>query len=100
KSVRCLDRDPAPLTYADFPGIDRLELTTRAPGPADAIVFLECTDPGRTEVEGLDRYFKINIDHHLGNAMYGDVNWFDESAAACGEMGVDVIQPLEVAWTP
>ena len=44
--------------------------------------------------------FVINIDHHLGNKMYGAVNWFDESAAACGEMVFDVIEALGVRWTP
>jgi phosphoesterase RecJ-like protein len=100
KSVRCLDHDPVPAPYADFPGIDRLELTTRATDPADAVVLLECTDLTRPEVDGLDRYFIINVDHHLGNAMYGDVNWFDESAAACGEMVADIIDELDVPWTP
>ena len=51
-------------------------------------------------MDGLDRYFVINVDHHLGNAMYGDVNWFDESAAACGEMVADIIDALGVPWTP
>ena len=32
--------------------------------------------------------------------MYGAVNWFDESAAACGEMVADVIDALGVPWTP
>ena len=32
--------------------------------------------------------------------MYGAVNWFDESAAACGEMVADLIDALGVAWTP
>ena len=32
--------------------------------------------------------------------MYGAVNWFDESAAACGEMVFDVIRALGVPLTP
>ena len=30
-------------------------------------------------------YFVINIDHHPGNTEYGQLNWFDSSAAACSE---------------
>jgi phosphoesterase RecJ-like protein len=60
---------------------------------------LECSDLSRPEVGGLDRYFVVNVDHHLGNEMYGDVNWFDGSAAACGEMVGDIIDALGVAWT-
>jgi phosphoesterase RecJ-like protein len=99
KSVRLLDRDPVPPPYAVFPGISRIELVTSADVAADAVVLLECSDIQRPQVEGLDKYFVVNIDHHLGNQMYGDVNWFDESAAACGEMVADVIDALGVPWT-
>ncbi|MEZ5320087.1 MAG: DHHA1 domain-containing protein, partial [Vicinamibacterales bacterium] len=53
----------------------------------------------RPEVAGLDRFPAINIDHHEGNTMYGDVNWFDGTAAACGEMVAEVIDALGVPWT-
>ena len=53
---------------------------------------MECSDLTRTGVAGLDGHFIINIDHHAGNRMYGALNWFDESAAACGEMVFDVIE--------
>lgn len=100
KRVRLLDRDPVPGIYRHFPGADRVEVSPRATGDADAAVLLECSDLTRPEVEGLDRYFVVNIDHHIGNRMYGAVNWFDPSAAACGEMVADVIDALGVAWTP
>ena len=57
---------------------------------------MECSDLSRTGVAGLDAHFIINIDHHVGNRMYGALNWFDESAAACGEMVFDVIRGLGV----
>ncbi len=41
----------------------------------------------------------INIDHHPGNTMYGALNWFDLSAAACGEMVFDLIRALGVPLT-
>ena len=60
---------------------------------------MECSDLSRTGVAGLDGQFIINIDHHAGNRMYGAVNWYDESAAACGEMVFDVIRALGVPLT-
>ncbi len=98
--MRLLDRDPVPAPYRAFPGIDRIELTERAAGDAEAVIVLECSDLSRPGVAGLDRYFVVNIDHHVGNESYGDVNWFDESAAACGEMVADLIDELGVEWTP
>ena len=61
---------------------------------------MECSDLSRTGVSGLEGHYIINIDHHAGNRMYGALNWFDESAAACGEMVFDVIRALGVALTP
>jgi bifunctional oligoribonuclease and PAP phosphatase NrnA len=100
KTVRLVDRDPVPLAYRPFPGTSRVEIAARAEGDADAVIVLECSDLSRPDVAGLDRYFVINVDHHLGNGMYGDINWFDASAAACGEMVADIIDALDVAWTP
>jgi phosphoesterase RecJ-like protein len=99
KTVRLVDRDAAPVPYRTFPGVDRIELMPSVSGPADAVVLLECSDPGRPEVEGLEQYPLINIDHHLGNTMYGAINWFDPTAAACGEMVAEIIDALEVPWT-
>ena len=100
KQVRLVNRDPVPsLIYRDFPGVDRVELASALEGAADAVVLLECSDPTRPDVAGYDRYDLINIDHHLGNTHYGHVNWFDPSAAACGEMVADLIDALGVPWT-
>jgi bifunctional oligoribonuclease and PAP phosphatase NrnA len=103
KRVRVILRDPTPLQYADFPAVDRIERIDRvdaAVDAADAAVVLECSDISRPGVAGLEQYFVINVDHHVGNEMYGAVDWFDPSAAACGEMVADIVDALGVAWTP
>jgi phosphoesterase RecJ-like protein len=100
KQVRLVNRDPVPAPYRDFPGVEAIEFARRVDGPADAVVLLECSDLTRPGLDGLEPYFVVNIDHHLGNGMYGDANWFDASAAACAEMVADVIDALGVAWTP
>ena len=71
-------------------------MAERVDGEFDAAIIMECSELKRTGVEGLDRFFVINIDHHPGNADYGAINWFDGSAAACGEMVFDVIRALDV----
>jgi phosphoesterase RecJ-like protein len=99
KDVRLVCRDHAPGPYRDFPGVDGIEITTHVDGPADAVVLLECSDLTRPGIQGFEPYFVVNIDHHLGNAMYGDANWFDGGAAACAEMVADIIDALGVLWT-
>jgi phosphoesterase RecJ-like protein len=82
--------------------MDRIEIAPSVPSDAaiDAVVVMECSDLSRTGVSGLEARFIINIDHHRGNRMYGALNWFDQSAAACGEMVFDLIRALGVRLTP
>jgi phosphoesterase RecJ-like protein len=67
--------------------------------PADAVIVMECGDLSRTGLQGLEKYFIINIDHHPGNSLYGAINWFDENACACGQMVFEVIEALNVPLT-
>jgi phosphoesterase RecJ-like protein len=96
KQVRLVNADAAPDHYREFPGVDRIEIAGSSAAEADALIVMECSDLARTGVAGLDHHFIINIDHHAGNRMYGALNWFDESAAACGEMVFDLIRALGV----
>jgi phosphoesterase RecJ-like protein len=99
KTSRVVLHDAVPAPYRCFPAIGRVE-TLSALGPSDeTAVLLECSDPGRPEIAGFAGRFVINVDHHAGNTLYGDANWFDPSAAACGEMVGDIIDALGVRWT-
>jgi phosphoesterase RecJ-like protein len=101
KDVRILNADAAPEHYFEFAGVDRIEIVAEVPdtAQADAVIVMECGDLSRTGVHGFEGRFIINIDHHVGNRMYGAVNWFDESAAACAEMVFDVVRALDVPLT-
>src|SRR5262245_8457112 len=99
KEVRVVNGDPPPSPMRVFPGVHDIEVATRVGDPGDAAIIMECGELPRTGVEGLDRGFVINIDHHVGNSMYGALNWFDPTAAACGEMVFDLIRDLGVPLT-
>ncbi len=99
KTAVCIDKDPAPPQFAPFPGVAEMQLASRADGDFDAVIVMECGDLSRTGVAGFERYFVVNIDHHPGNTMYGQVNWFDPNACACGELVFDVIEALGVPIT-
>ena len=99
KTVRVLDKDPAPPQFQTFPGIQEIEVVSEVRRKGDVAIVMECGDLSRTGLKGLEDCFIINIDHHPGNAMYGAINWFDEGAAACGEMVFDVIEALGVRLT-
>ena len=85
------NRDETPTIYRPLPGSDRVhngaEPPAGFPDVFDSIIVLECPSPDRTGLEEhLTALPVINIDHHLGNQQYGQVNWVDTAAPALGEM--------------
>ena len=83
------------------PGVDRIEIArARRATDADALIVMECSDLTRTGVSGprgaLHRSTSITTP---ATRRYGALNWFDESAAACGEMVFDLIEALGVPLT-
>jgi len=55
----------------------------------DCFVVLDCADLKRTgDVYKLNKNNKpvLNIDHHISNQSFGDVNWVDPEASSCSEM--------------
>ncbi len=99
KEALVVSRDPLPQYCLSLPGASEVTHASRVSGDFDAAVVLECGSLERTELDGLQRYFLINVDHHAGNTLYGAVNWLDETAAACGEMVFDIVQGLGVPLT-
>jgi phosphoesterase RecJ-like protein len=85
-----VNRDPAPVTLSELPGVDRVvvsrELPTDFPDGFDLVVTVECPELDRCGFDGIDRLPILNIDHHLANPAYGEVNYLDEEAPAVGEM--------------
>ncbi|MCH7748798.1 MAG: bifunctional oligoribonuclease/PAP phosphatase NrnA [Acidobacteria bacterium] len=100
KQVRIINSDPAPALYAFLPDVSTIEIAAAVADPCDAVVVLECSTLSRPGVAGLDDRLIINIDHHAGNVMYGDINWHDVSACACAEMVFDLIEALGARLTP
>ena len=100
KTVRIVNRDAPPPSLESIPGAETIHVADAVTGAYDAAIILECSSLDRTEVARLDRYFLVNIDHHAGNGMYGALNWYDPSAAACAEMVYDLVVALGVPLTP
>jgi phosphoesterase RecJ-like protein len=99
RNVRVVNRDAAPPPLQAFPGVSGIECLADVDGRFDAVFVLECGDLARTGLTGLEAFTLVNIDHHQGNTLYGALNWYDDTAAACGEMVFDVIGALGVPLT-
>ena len=100
KTVHIVNHDPPPPYLQTLPGIPTIEISNTIKHDYDAAIILECGALSRTEVDGLNRGVVINIDHHIGNSMYGDYNWHDDTAAACAEQVHDLIKELEIPLIP
>jgi phosphoesterase RecJ-like protein len=96
KEATVVNADAAAAPLMAFPGVPDIRIAPKVEGEFDAAIIMECGDLTRTGVAGLDRFFVINVDHHPGNTAYGQINWFDPSAAACSEMVFDVVRALGV----
>jgi len=101
KSTRIWNRDAAPSLYAPLPGADRIlvgeEPPTGFPDAFDAAIVLECPGLDRTGLaEPLGALPLINVDHHLGNQHYGELNWVDPEAPAVGVMVHELATALGV----
>ncbi len=100
KEATVVNADAAAAPLMAFPGVPDIRIAPKVEGEFDAAIIMECGDLPRTGVAGLDRFFVINVDHHPGNTAYGQINWFDPSAAACSEacseMVFDVVRALGV----
>jgi bifunctional oligoribonuclease and PAP phosphatase NrnA len=97
-------RDTVPAVYGLLPGVDRIHTGEEAPAgypeKFDAIVALECPSLDRTGLdEKLTELPILNIDHHLGNQHYGQVNWVDTAAPSVGEMVYRLARSLNVNMT-
>lgn len=98
-----VNRDPHPASLAFLPGLETIRVQNELPAgferDFDLGVLLECPDLDRPGLAGLDRMPLLNIDHHLENALYGEVNVVDEDAPAVGEMVQAMAEKAGVAVT-
>lgn len=96
-----VQRDPHPASLGFLPGIEEVEVATGIPArdwaAFDLAVVLECPGITRPGLEGLQHMPILNIDHHLENERYGELNYLDEEAPAVGEM---VLRMAESAGVP
>ena len=100
KAADIFNPDRTPVPFNAFPDAARIRIGQIPAGVYDAIILLECADVSRSGHVHLDRYFKINIDHHYSNDRYADINWVDPEASAVGEMGLELCRRLPLRLTP
>ena len=99
-----INRDPHPASLSFLPGLETIRveesLPPDLPGRFDLAVVLECPGLDRPGLAGIDRIPILNVDHHLDNPNYGEVNYVDTDAPAVGELVLAMFGAAGVALTP
>ncbi len=100
KSADLVTADRIPTIYDRLPGAEAVRCTTSISDPYDAAILLECSGVERTRLRGLEKYFLINIDHHISGCDFGNLNWVDRKAASVGELVYRLAKAAGARLTP
>lgn len=100
KQADLVSADAIPAAYRSLPGAEKIRIARSDFDRYDAVILLECDGLARTQLDGLDGQFLINIDHHLSGRAFGRINWIDRHASSVGELVYRLIKAAGVALTP
>jgi phosphoesterase RecJ-like protein len=100
KSVRLINEDGLPESLEFLAGSERIELPPAEPVPAEVAIALDTATQPRLGVRALHAASQarlwLNIDHHVSNTCYGDLNLIDASSPATGQIVYDLITLLDL----
>lgn len=100
KRAQVVLRDGVPRVYQQLPFAGSVVQSDHVNGDHDAAILLECDNLQRTRLEGLDKYFLINIDHHKSGRNFAHLNWIDSNAVATGELVYKLAKAAGVKISP
>lgn len=86
-----------PAAFGFLPGLDGISGYDEVPDAPETFVALDCGDLRRLEMLG-DKFeaakTTLNIDHHVSNNGYADINLVDSSAASTSELVYELIKRM------
>jgi bifunctional oligoribonuclease and PAP phosphatase NrnA len=100
KKVYIISKDKLPEVYGFLPESHIINgITTTTTAGTECVIALDCGNSerlnGEFDINGKE-YTLLNIDHHLSNNLYGDVNYVDTEASAVGEIIYKILKALEI----
>ncbi len=99
KSSVIVSRQPVPRIYRFLPRADEILVRRRhSLKPYSAVFVLDCGSRSRASAlpSGEVPLTVVNIDHHVSNTGYGDLNWIRPRASSTCEMIFDLARRLQV----
>jgi len=92
KAASIINEDEVPPAYDFLPGKENIKKFKYSPKKRinfGCLVFIDCSDARRTgEVYRVNTENRpvLNIDHHISNERFADVNWIEPHSSSCAEM--------------
>ena len=89
KEVTVINCDPVPESIKFLPGVELIKKPKKE-DEFDLVIILDSADKHRIgkdfweALEGVK--FLINIDHHISNTCFGDINYVDSDSPATGQI--------------
>jgi phosphoesterase RecJ-like protein len=101
KVVYIISKEVVPQTFLYLPLSSEINGEINEPlKDTECVIVLDCGDFKRinADLPLENREFAlINMDHHLSNELYGDLNYVDTSASAVAEIVYEVLRLLDVS---
>lgn len=98
KSVRLINEDGLPENLAFMAGSEKIETPPDEPLDVEVAIALDTATKPRLGDRALHAASKaklwLNIDHHLSNPLYGDINLIDSTSPATGQILYQLIVAL------
>lgn len=98
KNVRMINEDGLPDNLAFMAGSEKIELPPAEPLDVEVAIALDTATKPRLGDRALHAASKatlwLNIDHHISNPKYGDLNLIDSTSPATGQILYQLITAL------
>lgn len=98
KKVKVYTVDPVPKSLKFLPSSDMVEQVQTVNQGFDAVITVDCGDLDRVKLFDRDNVpgdILINIDHHVTNSRFGDINLIEDSVASA-ELVYEIIKGLGI----
>jgi len=89
KRAVIINDEPVPEEYTFFEGVSHIRYKFAKNMQYDAAIVLDCPNTARTgKVRSLleNTEYIVNIDHHISNEKFGNLNWVNPEASCTAEM--------------
>jgi phosphoesterase RecJ-like protein len=103
KTVEAWNDDAVPAKFKFLPGADLITHPPPTPKSFDVVISIDASTWPRvgTAAEKIaGRKHFINIDHHVSNEKFADINWIVPEAPASGQIAYDLIRRGGFQLTP